>query len=214
MADAMHVQELVSRARTLGADRAAPLPARAVVVDERVQLKCRVPLCESYGHNLMCPPNVPTPDETRAVLARYSDTLVLQQEIPMTQEGVDIALAGMGYPEAKAQEMASKAGRAATATYEVGLKESQNRFARLMTALEKEAFKMGYRFATAYAGGECVLCDVCVGPDGDACRHPFEARPSMEAVGIDVMATAEAAGLPIELPAVEHPRWTGLLLLD
>ena len=36
----------------------------------------------------------------------------------------------------------------------------------------------------------------------------------MEAVGIDVVATAEAAGLSVELPANDHPAWTGLLLID
>ena len=36
----------------------------------------------------------------------------------------------------------------------------------------------------------------------------------MEAVGIDVVATAEAAGLSVELPAEDHPAWTGLLLID
>ena len=48
MADAMHLQRLISEAEDLGADRAAPLPAVAVVVDDRVNLKCRVPLCR-YG---------------------------------------------------------------------------------------------------------------------------------------------------------------------
>ena len=60
MADALHIQQMVTRARALGAGSAAPLPARAVVVDERVNLKCRVPLCASYGVNLMCPPNTPS----------------------------------------------------------------------------------------------------------------------------------------------------------
>jgi predicted metal-binding protein len=36
----------------------------------------------------------------------------------------------------------------------------------------------------------------------------------MEAVGIDVLATAAAAGLPIQMPAGDDPVWTGLLLLD
>jgi len=218
----MHIQAIVARARELGADRAAPLPARAVVVDERVNFKCRVPLCSHYGVNLMCPPNVPTPAETRGALARYSDTLVVQRDIPLTQDAVDEALAGMGYAEANAvAEGAAGAAAAAvavagpqTAAYEASLADSQNEFARLMTALESAAFKMGYRFATAFAGGDCVLCDVCVGKDGEACRHPFEARPSMEAVGIDVVATAEAAGLAIEMPAADKPCWTGLLLID
>jgi predicted metal-binding protein len=223
----MHIQAIVAKARELGADRAAPLPARAVVVDERVNFKCRVPLCSHYGVNLMCPPNVPTPEETRGALARYSDTLVVQRDIPLTQDAVDEALAGMGYAEACAVTedaaealVASEAAAAVAvagpraAAYEASLTDSQNEFARLMTALESQAFKMGYRFATAFAGGDCVLCDVCVGNDGEACRHPFEARPSMEAVGIDVVATAEAAGLAIEMPAADKPCWTGLLLID
>jgi predicted metal-binding protein len=225
LADALHIQQMVARARALGAGSAAPLPARAVVVDERVNFKCRVPLCASYGVNLMCPPNTPTAAETRTALARYSDTLVVQLDIPLTQAAVDEALEGMGYAEAQAPGTAAGAadaggngggtgGNAQTAAYEARLRDSQNEFARLMTALEAEAFKMGYRFAAAFAGGDCVLCDVCAGANGQPCNHPFEARPSMEAVGIDVVATAAAAGLAIELPADEHPRWTGLLLID
>ena len=217
MADALHIQQMVARARALGAGSAAPLPARAVVVDERVNLKCRVPLCASYGVNLMCPPNTPTSTETRAALARYSDTLVVQLDIPLTQAAVDEVLDGMGYAESQAPgggNGAGNGGSAQTAGYEARLRDSKNEFARIMTALEAEAFKMGYRFAAAFAGGDCVLCDVCAGVDGQPCKHPFEARPSMEAVGIDVVATAEAAGLAIELPAAEHPRWTGLLLID
>jgi predicted metal-binding protein len=219
----MHMQQIVGRARALGAGSAAPLPARAVVVDERVNFKCRVPLCAHYGVNLMCPPNTPTAAETRTALARYSDTLVVQQDIPMTQAAVDEALEGLGYAEARVPAAPGAAasvsaarggGSAQTLTYEATLRDSQNTFARLMSALEGEAFKMGYRFAAAFAGGDCVLCDVCAGATGEACKHPFEARPSMEAVGIDVIATAEAAGLVVEMPADEHPRWTGLLLID
>jgi predicted metal-binding protein len=225
LADALHIQQIVARARALGAGSAAPLPARAVVVDERVNFKCRVPLCASYGVNLMCPPHTPTAAETRSALARYSDTLVVQLDIPLTQAAVDEALEGMGYAEAHAPGAAADvagaggnaggaSGNATTAAYEARLRDSQNEFAGLMSALEAEAFKMGYRFAAAFAGGDCVLCDVCAGATGQSCNHPFEARPSMEAVGIDVVATAEAAGLAIEMPADEHPRWTGLLLID
>ena len=200
----MHLQALVAEAEGLGADRAAPLPAVAVVVDERVNLKCRVPLCSGYGHNLMCPPAVMPADETRGVLRRYSDALVVQLDIPLTQAAVDEQLEGRTYAEAKADAGGVE-----------GLRESQNRFAHLMTDLERAAFKLGYRYAAAFSGGECVLCDECVGQaSGEACRHPFEARPSMEAVGIDVVATAAAAGLHVELPAAEHPAWTGLLLID
>jgi predicted metal-binding protein len=175
-----------------------------VVVDDRVNLKCRVPLCSGYGHNLMCPPNVMAADATRDVLRKYDDALVVQLDIPLTQDCVDEQFDGKTYAEAKSD-----------AAQLDGLRESQYRFAHLMTDLERAAFKMGYRYAAAFSGGECVLCDECVGQaSGEQCRHPFEARPSMEAVGIDVVATAEAAGLSVELPAEDHPAWTGLLLID
>jgi predicted metal-binding protein len=200
----MHLQRLIAEAEDLGADRAAPLPAVAVVVDDRVNLKCRVPLCSGYGHNLMCPPAVMTAGATRDVLRKYDDALVVQLDIPLTQDCVDEQLDGKGHAEAKSDGAQLE-----------GLRESQNQFAHLMTDLEKAAFKLGYRYAAAFSGGECVLCDECVGQaSGEQCRRPFEARPSMEAVGIDVVATAEAAGLTVELPAEEHPTWTGLLLID
>ncbi len=152
----------------------------------------------------MCPPAVLSAAETRAVLERYSDALVVQFAIPLTQARVDEDLGGRSYAEAHGAAGALD-----------GLRESQNAFARLMTDLEGDAFKLGYRFAAAFSGGECVLCDECVGQrSGEVCRHPFAARPSMEAVGIDVVATARKAGLHVELPAADAPRWTGLLLVD
>jgi predicted metal-binding protein len=196
--------ELCAEARALGADAAAPLAAGGVIVADRVRLKCRVPLCSSYGRNLMCPPNVGEPAEMRAILAEYRLALVVQQAIPATQAEVTDRFGGRTYAEAHAEP-----------GYEPVAGDSQNRFAALMTALEAAAFKRGLRFAAAFSGGDCVLCPECVGQgSGEPCRHPFAARPSMEAVGIDVVATAAHAGLAVELPAVDHPCWTGLLLLD
>ena len=140
------------RPRSSAPTRAAPLPAAAVVVDDRVNLKCRVPLCSGYGHNLMCPPAVMPADATRDVLRKYGDALVVQLDIPVTQDCVDEQLDGKTYADARSD-----------ADQIEGLKESQNRFAHLMTDLERAAFKLGYRYAAAFSGGECVLCDECVG---------------------------------------------------
>jgi len=78
---------------------------------------------------------------------------------------------------------------------------------------------LGCAFAAGFGGGECRLCEACVAVQTgtstrEPCRQPFRARPSMEAVGVDVLATAAAAGLPIQMPATDDPVWTGLLLLD
>ena len=48
------------------------------------------------------------------------------------------------------------------------------------------------------------------------CRHPEMARPAMEAAGIDVFATARAAGLPIEVARSEEcpQNYYALLLVE
>jgi predicted metal-binding protein len=239
-------------AREIGADDVAAVAASDVVVDERVRLKCLVPLCASYGRNLVCPPRAPSPAETRVLLQRYRLGLVVQQAIPYTQADADQFYGGRTHAEAHAaadgqahvadgqmraarraemqvagQARAEVAGQAEAPVargdggaragdgYESIAAASQNGFAALMTRLESAAFKRGLRFAAAFGGGDCKLCETCVGQGSDEpCRHPFEARPSMEALGIDVIATAANAGLRIEMPAIDAPRWTGLLLLD
>jgi len=198
---------LCERAVTLGARAARPLPAHAVVVDPRVALKCRVPLCPSYGRNLMCPPFAPAPADFADMLRRYATAIVVQQPIPLTAADIERRFGG-----ADVGELHDDTG------YQRVMADSQNAFAAVMSGLERQALAMGYRFAAAFAGGDCCLCEACVAAAGgtttEACRRPFEARPSMEAVGIDVVATAAAAGLAVTFPATDDPVWTGLLLLD
>lgn len=64
--------------------------------------------------------------------------------------------------------------------------------------LEGEAFLDGYYKAFAMGSGPCRLCDECNVED-EECLHPDEARPAMEACGIDVFQTARNNGFPIEV---------------
>ncbi|MGD8241129.1 MAG: DUF2284 domain-containing protein [Armatimonadota bacterium] len=68
---------------------------------------------------------------------------------------------------------------------------------QLVVTLEREIFLEGYYKALALGAGPCGLCDEC--DTEGLCQHPREARPAMEASGIDVFATARSAGLPIEV---------------
>jgi predicted metal-binding protein len=75
---------------------------------------------------------------------------------------------------------------------------------RIGRELEDKIFFAGYYKAFAFLCGPCSLCRECVvvklkkGKPA-ICKYPELARPSMEAAGIDVFATARAAGLPIEV---------------
>lgn len=191
---------LISKAKEFGADGGALLTASGVVVDERVRLKCAVPVCQGYGHYLHCPPNTYSVDEFRVVLDRFRIALLVQVNSPQTSLDLDDeGLAGKNAAELEALLHG----------------EPNKRLLQIIGRLEAEAFKAGYYYATGFAGGICLLCPECVGVgSGKPCRRPFEARPSMEGVGIDVFKTAANAGLPISLSADEPVRWTGLLLLD
>ena len=86
-------------------------------------------------------------------------------------------------------------------------------FHERMLALERAAFLVGFPRAFVFVAGPCRLCPAC---EPDACRRPRDARPSMEAAGIDVYGTAEAAGWPLEpVPDRESQvTYLGLLLVD
>jgi predicted metal-binding protein len=68
---------------------------------------------------------------------------------------------------------------------------------RLLASLERELFLDGYYSAFAMGFGPCNICPSC---DLSAdCKYPEIARPSMEACGIDVYATARGAGFPLRV---------------
>lgn len=191
---------LIDKAKEYGADDAAIIPADQIVVDERVRLKCAVPVCEGYGNYLHCPPNTMSVAEFRTVLSRYSNALVVQ--VVSATTSVDLDDQGLGHKKLSELE-------------ELYHGDSTRMLGAVVTRVEAEAFKAGFPYASGFTGGLCLLCPTCVGvSSGKPCRRPYEARPAMEAMGIDVFKTAERAGLRMAFSADEPVRWTGLILLD
>jgi predicted metal-binding protein len=64
----------------------------------------------------------------------------------------------------------------------------------LVVALERELFLQGFYRAFALGAGPCFLCEEC---NLERCLHAYEARPSLEACGVDVYATARGNGMPL-----------------
>lgn len=192
------VEALVEEIIAGGATRARVIGTGEIVIDPRVRLKCQVPRCGSYGHNLQCPPHCLTVKEFRDYLACYRRAILLQLEGELPAENV------------QGQEAAGGPGivQDREAVY-----RPANELHRLVNWAESRAFALGFRFAAGFIGGCCKLCPECVGP-GQKCCHPFLARPSMEAVGVDVVATSRKAGMPIAFPVKDKVVWCGLLLLD
>ena len=87
-------------------------------------------------------------------------------------------------------------------------------FKKSIVRLEIEIFLDGYYKAWSMGCGPCDLCAECnlSGP----CNHGLEARPSMEACGIDVFKTARDNGFPIEVVRTrdEERNLFGLVLVE
>ena len=178
------VERLQREAIQLGATKAKVIPSSSVVIDERVRLKCLIPLCDKYNQNLMCPPNLPSVEEFRKSLKKYSKAMYVQL----------------------AFEKQGKVSKAEIRRY--GL-----RLHKIIHELERKALSLGYPLAAGLIGGSCKLCRKCVGPAG-LCKHSLMARPSMEGMGIDVIQTAKKIGLSFDFSSQNRLFWNGLLLID
>lgn len=211
-----YLKFLCQRAKELGASEAVAIPASDIVVDERVALKCLVPLCSFYGTNLMCPPNVMPISQFKEVLKHYHAAILIQTAPYGTPEEmtdpVELTETWEMFTSAGAkQEQASTP----TTDYLHALRDSLDNQYKLMSEIESLCIREGYHFAAGLAGAGCLLCDECVGTkSGLPCRYPFKARPSMDALGIDVTATAEKAGIKVSFAQNEARSWVGLILVD
>ncbi len=203
-----NLDDLCKLARDLGATHAAPFSAGGVTVDERVRLKCQVPICDDYGLNLMCPPNVIAVQEFREMLAKYEWAILIQIQaripdsmVKEIEQAEDVAAL---YKNAKFID-----------SYKKSFSPVKLQLHKIVHRVEARAFSLGYRFAAGFIGGSCKLCPECVActSSQEPCRQPFRARPSMEAVGIDVLKTAENAGLPFDVPPKNKVIWNGLVLI-
>lgn len=123
----------------------------------------------------MCPPHNPlTPDRTKELVSEYYVALLLQVE----QDPHDFA----GPDWAKKHR-------------EPGLRHKD-----LISEVENRAFYGGYPLAMGFAAGECSYClpkEMCAVLNGERCRHPLRARPSLEACGFDVFSIVHKVGWPI-----------------
>jgi len=195
---------LCEEAKNLGAMNAKAIKSSDIIVDPRANLKCQVPICPYYGNNLMCPPYVMKASEFQEILSKYEYAVLVQVEMSFPEELIQAA-----------QKAENLAVLLRDINYLQPLIPSLNKFDELINKIEAAAFNLGYRFAAGFSGGTCKLCDECVAKQpGESCRHPFKARPSMEAMGIDVVKTAEKAGGTANAPAMNSIVVYGLVLVD
>ena len=92
--------------------------------------------------------------------------------------------------------------------------EKKKAFNEAIVRLEVKIFLDGYYKAWSMGSGPCRLCKEC-DPTG-LCKHGYEARPSMEACGIDVFKTARDNGFVVEVVRTheEERNLFGVILVE
>ena len=171
------LETLKQEALELGASMAAIIPAEWVEIDERVRLKCSVPLCPHYDKNLYCPPQGPSTDLMRKAISRYTWALLFALDVIPPEEFADRSIE---------REAVLKWGRK-------GLE--------ITSRIETLAFGRGYYLAMGFGQGSClkILCgqERCLVLEGGKCPYPLQSRPSMESSGIDVYRLVTRVGWEI-----------------
>ena len=164
------------QAKQIGATDARVIGTADIVIDGRVQIKCRIPKCFGYGTCANCPPHTLSAPETRELKEQYRWAVVVKLEVPAAVIVRDKA----------------------TILERV---QAYSTMFEIVDKIESAAFYDGYYFAVGFGAGSCksTFCSKmeCAVLAGEKCRRALKARPSMEAVGMDCYHLATKLGWDI-----------------
>lgn len=165
------------KALDLGASMAEIIPSGWVEVDERVRLKCSVPLCPHYGKNIYCPPHGTDIKTMRNALGRFNWAILFAIDVIPPEEFSD------------------------RSRQRKGARAWSKKCFEIVGRIETLALGAGYYLSMGFGQGNCkiALCnqDMCLVLNGGKCPYPLKARPSMEGVGIDVYGLVRRVGWDI-----------------
>ncbi len=157
----------------LGATDSKIIMADIIPVDDRVTLKCKIPVCFGYGTSINCPPYTLTPSKLRGLMSKYKNAIFFKLEVN---------------PKVIVRNRETIQER-------VGV---YKKIFEIVNSIESMAFYDGYYLAIGFAAGSCksTYCYnvECSALKSERCRHELKVRPSIEAVGIDVYKLATRVG--------------------
>jgi len=174
------LEKYAGLAKDFGASDVKVIESKEVVVDERVRMKCLVPICHRYGNSGLCPPHVPSTELIEKIIKEYKYAILVKHDVSPKEDFIN-------------------PGRGEIFIRRIG--EHHRKISEIVSKIETVAFNDGYYLAMGFSGGSCrtALCKgaPCSLLQGDPCRFPLMARPSMEGVGIDVFNLASKVGWEI-----------------
>ena len=167
----MYIDTLIEKAIRLGASDAKRISTREIIVEPELVELCKPPRCKGYGQSANCPPHAMDPQGAQAMIHAHTWALLFKVDLP------PIRLLS---------------------------KDHHREFLRIfMTAgvLEQTARQLGLPSSYGLGAGSCkvVFCNnrPCAKLEGKPCLYPRLARPSLEAIGINVFKLASLVHWPI-----------------
>jgi predicted metal-binding protein len=181
----MNRQTIIKHLERLGATNCQFISTRVLVPEERIRDYCREDKCGRYNRHLTCPPNTGTVQEIIEKLRGFKTGVLIQYF-----EDVDVE------------------------NDKEGLRKTKLNLHRIILETEKYLQKeLGFEKVWGMIGGNCDLCEECAGYRGEPCGYPEEARASIEAHAIHIVALLEKLGLDTEFRK-DRVTWTGIVLTD
>jgi predicted metal-binding protein len=167
-----HLLSLKKEAIALGASDVRIIPADVVPIEDEIIEMCSPPYCEQYGKSANCPPHVMTPEDARQWIRPYHSALIFKIDVSppvlFSKQGLEIF----------------------------------KKVFLISARLEELSVAQGYAFSKGLAAGSCkavfcrdMPCEALI--NERKCRYPSLARPSMEALGINVFRLVRDVGWEI-----------------
>jgi len=158
-----------------------------IYIDYRVRCKCGIPRCFGYGTCSNCPPHSMSFEETQQLVKCYRHGIFMKTVLPSDAVAGDELAKAIASGRPDPEKKVIQTGRGYVTIF------------KAVAKIESMAFYDGYYLATGFAAGSCkdVLCTKfpnCAVLEGQKCRRPYFARPSLEASGFDALRMAARVG--------------------
>lgn len=180
--------DLSELAGDLGIYRRVEFDPELLVPQQSIRALCFENKCGHFNSHYMCPPHVGSIEENAAQLSKFQRAILLQYSKPLDVENDT-----------------------------QGLIQSKIDFHEKILQLEDFARNTAGSGSAkvpgvwGLIGGTCELCAECRAKTGEPCPYPERARPSLEALAIDVVALLDRFSLDSRFHA-DRIAWTGCLL--
>lgn len=174
------LRQIAESIRERGAARAAVFSTRDLVLDTEDSVNAHNNPCGCGDGNLMVPPFAPAVDESRRWVQAFAYGVAFQLERVVGREYAGFIQGGQGW----ACQLSAARARFDFATEMLPLWRNLH---DLVMWAERECMRRGYYLSVGLGAGACELCSMC--DTSKLCVLPYQARPSIEAIGIDVPET-------------------------